>query len=201
MQPPVSILAQIEPADAKPQDPFAKQASGFLLAAGIIILIWVLLRLQWKRRKASGQPGPVETMRSDLEQRQADSQRAAEATDLVRDMAARLETRAAHLRALLDLADERIELLEARLRGTAANGLSAAPKAQSPDPRTNAQDPWADTLSPEHPPTQATPTTEPLHQEVYELADKGDTPLDIARRLQQQVGTIELILALRQSTR
>jgi hypothetical protein len=36
-----------------------------------------------------------------------------------------------------------------------------------------------------------------LSQRVYQLADQGSAPLDIARNLNEQVGKVELILALR----
>jgi uncharacterized protein YaaN involved in tellurite resistance len=123
-------------------------------------------------------------------------ERAAEVGAIVRDMAARLETRAARLEALLDQADERIEKLEARLAaGTVSNHVASAqrPNAQ-PEPSTS-NDPWAEDDAPA---TETQPSSDPLHQEVYELADSGQSPLAIARRLDQQVGTIELILALRQ---
>jgi hypothetical protein len=41
-------------------------------------------------------------------------------------------------------------------------------------------------------------TTDPLNRRVYELADEGMPPVEIARALQQQTGKVELILALRQ---
>ncbi|MEZ6233896.1 MAG: hypothetical protein R3B68_06880 [Phycisphaerales bacterium] len=39
--------------------------------------------------------------------------------------------------------------------------------------------------------------SDPLQRQVYELADSGATPLDIARQLNQPTGQVELILALR----
>lgn len=202
MHPSTTVLAQSDQADAQPQGgTLSNQASGFLLVAGVAILVWVMLRLQWKRRKTEGQPGPVEAMKNTIEDRQAESQRAAEVAEIVRDLAARLETRAARLEALLDMADERIEQLESRLLGTAANGIAAVPDDPPPPARPDTDDPWTQD-GPETPSANsAAPPAEPLHQEVYDLADGGHAPVDIARRLEQQVGTIELILALRPKAR
>jgi len=40
-------------------------------------------------------------------------------------------------------------------------------------------------------------STEPLNQRIYELADEGVPPVEIARQLKQQTGKVQLILALR----
>lgn len=203
MDPSAIVLAQADPADPAAlteQDAGAsvaqQTAQWVLMAAGMAIIIWVMLRLQWKRQRRSPEEGPVAQMRETLIDRQAEGQRAAEVAGIVRDLAARLETRAARLEALLDQADERIEKLEARL---AAGGLSDTLNAARPpaEPARNGQptDPWDDGPEPAAP---ARPdASDPLHQEVYDLADAGEPPLAIARRLDQQVGTIELILALR----
>ncbi len=199
---PVQSLAQTgtpaptEAAEAGPSGP-QQTASWVLLAFGIVILVWVMLRLQWKRQRRSPDDEPVAQMRETLVDRAAESERAAEVAGIVRDMAARLETRAARLEVLLDQADERIEKLEARLAaGIMSENLAtpARPGAARPIDHGEPTDPW--TMDSD---ASAKPSNhDPLHHEVYELADGGQTPLDIARRLDQQVGTIELILALRQ---
>ncbi len=177
---------------------FQNMASWFALGAGVVILTWTLMRLQWKRQRRSPEDDAVAEMRETLDDRQADMERAAEVGAIVRDLAARLETRAARLEALLDQADERIENLEARLAAGAVSNhvaearMPAEPRRAAPEP---ASDPWAET---DEGPAKPNASDDPLHQEVYELADGGQSPLDIARRLDQQVGTIELILALRQ---
>jgi hypothetical protein len=40
-------------------------------------------------------------------------------------------------------------------------------------------------------------TLDPLTRRVYELSDAGHNPVDIARALDEQIGKVELILALR----
>jgi hypothetical protein len=41
------------------------------------------------------------------------------------------------------------------------------------------------------------PDSDPLNQQVYDLADSGLPPVEIARQLHQHTGKVELILALR----
>lgn len=201
---------QSEPAHpatvGEPNAPSTAQqtASWALLAFGVAILIWVLLRLQWRRQRRSPDESPVAQMRETIQDRQAEGERAAQVAEIVRDLAARLETRAARLEALLDQADERIEHLEARLAAsTTARQLPGADHAPAPNgthppaPTNGEADGWQDPdAEPAGRPSDPSPA-DPLHQDVYELADNGHSPLDIARRLEQQVGTIELILALR----
>lgn len=214
MAPAALMLVQSEPAGDAPEGegPSAAQqtASWVLLAFGVAILIWVMLRLQWRRQRCAPEESPVYEMRETIQDRQAEGERAAEVAEIVRDLAARLETRAARLEALLDQADERIERLEARLAAsTTARQLPDADRApatngQRPPPKNQPAEDDADTDGWQEPDPQphrrphASSDADPLHQDVYELADNGHTPLDIARRLEQQVGTIELILALRQ---
>lgn len=196
------ILAQTEPpVEAEAAEggrSLAQQtASWVLIVAAIVLLTWVMMRLQWRRQRRSPDDEPVAEMRETIADRQADMERAAEVGEIVRDLSARLETRAARLEALLDRADERIEQLEARLAAGAVSGSVAAseqPALTMQASQREAGDPWSDTQERPATPRQS---EDPLHQEVYELADGGQTPLDIARRLDQQVGTIELILALR----
>jgi hypothetical protein len=45
--------------------------------------------------------------------------------------------------------------------------------------------------------TRAEPKRDPLNQQIYELADEGLAPVEIARQLEQQTGKVELVLALR----
>ena len=213
-----SAIVPAQPEGADPASGVTPQqmASWVLIVAAIVLLTWVFMRLQWRRQRRGEEQDPVHQMRETIADRQAESERASEATGSVRDMAARLETKAARLEALLDQADERIARLEEHearleervaaapversiagsrpaLQGVAEHDAGPnAPATAEPQP-----DPWTETGSSPQQATHANGSADPLHQEVYELADGGKSPLDIARRLDQQVGTIELILALR----
>ena len=46
-------------------------------------------------------------------------------------------------------------------------------------------------------PPDRSSTTDPLNQRVYDLADEGVPPVEIARQLKTQTGKVQLILALR----
>jgi hypothetical protein len=46
-------------------------------------------------------------------------------------------------------------------------------------------------------PMPADKATDPLNQRIYEMADEGMPPVEIARTLKQQTGKVQLILALR----
>ena len=47
------------------------------------------------------------------------------------------------------------------------------------------------------PPTPSMPL-DPLTEAVYEQSDNGLTPVEIAQQLDEQIGKVELILALRE---
>ena len=47
-------------------------------------------------------------------------------------------------------------------------------------------------------PSDTDPASTPLCQSIYALADRGHEPADIARQLDEQIGKVELVLALRQ---
>jgi hypothetical protein len=65
------------------------------------------------------------------------------------------------------------------------------------DATDSAEAPARRDAAPPPPPAQAGRATDPLTRQIYELADEGQTPVEIARRLDEQVGKVELILALR----
>lgn len=92
--------------------------------------------------------------------------------ELTERLATELDARAERLERLLDAADQRIVELEKAL----ARGLEVKPIA-----RPHGQ-------------------VDPAFAEVYELADQGLRPVDIARRTQRPTGQVELILNLRRGT-
>ena len=90
---------------------------------------------------------------------------------------------------LLQEADERIaQLSEVKGAGLSAAGDSVVGREGAfggPDP------------GPFKPSHDAPRPLDPLTQGVYELADTGRSPLEIAQQMDEQVGKVELILALR----
>jgi DNA-binding NarL/FixJ family response regulator len=100
---------------------------------------------------------------------------------MIRNMTAGLDTRAAKLELLIKEADEKL----AALRAATAAG-AAAPDGGGPPQR---RDPAAAEPVPAGP--------DPRHLEIYNLSDQGLTARDVARKLGRPNGEVELILALR----
>jgi hypothetical protein len=94
----------------------------------------------------------------------------ADARELSERLAANLDAKAARLERLIGQADERLGRLE---RHTEARPRQEARQHAPPD------------------------DTGPLNRRIYDLADRGLPPVEIAKQLSQQVGQVELILALR----
>ena len=163
-----------------------------ILLGGMVLLYLAVLRPMMRKRKDPLEQTPA---RSGLGQQRAverDMQQLlVEYEQMIRNMTAGLDTRAAKLEVLLKEADEKIASLRA-LASAAGNG-NGAPNAAGAgagvDPRPAAVSP------PPPPPVQSGP--DPRHAEVYALADQGLNAREIARRLGRPNGEIELILALR----
>ncbi|MFG0283753.1 MAG: hypothetical protein ACF8R7_04965 [Phycisphaerales bacterium JB039] len=148
--------------------------SSALIALGAMMLIWLLLRWQWRRQRAmTNQPArdQVADLRQAARQREAEQGASAELVELSRRLLAQIDARSTQLEGLIEDADQRIEQLR---------GLAGAPAA-----------------TPGRPPPSEPVGADPIARGVYELADEGLGPVEIARRLDQHVGAVELILALR----
>ena len=148
--------------------------SSALIALGAMMLIWLLLRWQWRRQRAMAhQPArdQVADLRQAARQRETEQATSAELVELSRRLLAQIDARSTQLERLIEDADQRIEQLR---------GLSGTPVA--PAERSPPGEPIG---------------TDPIARGVYELADEGHGPVEIARRLDQHVGAVELILALR----
>ena len=136
------------------------------------------------------------------------------AHESVRLLMTALDTRCKTLEVLLRQADDRIRRLEDALDDRVGASISptrtAVPErarrapaetsaSVSPSPAAGA------VASDEAPSVKVAPygaeyfseVVDPLTANVYELADRGRTPVEIARNLDEQVGKVELILALR----
>lgn len=105
----------------------------------------------------------------------------ADAEELTRRLAAIMDNKAARIEVLLEHADQR---------------LAALAEADSSSPRsTHASSPARQTA--DEPPAPL--SIDPLHRKVYDLADQGMAPVDIARQIDRPTGQIELILSLRRA--
>ncbi|MEM8756621.1 MAG: hypothetical protein AAGF47_02430 [Planctomycetota bacterium] len=182
----------VELADAAQPPASADQwLPSILMAAAVVLLVIVVLGKTRKLAAARAkQPDytPAERLESIRAQAQAEGSiegRVAHAADRIRELTAVLDTRIAYLEALIVQADDRIEAMgrpatseppsrtEPTVSASAATGTAAGAGAGS--------------------------SVSSQKQDIYTLADQGLTPSEIATRLGQHAGKIELILALRRA--
>lgn len=162
-------------ASTPPARPPVGPLPGLLIAAGLMIILFIAMRKVQQRvaARALQDLAPkerIEAIRTRAAERDSAEAVMAEMHDLARELAAQLEARAAKLEKLIRDADERLNRLE-------ANDSPPRPVRSAPVPTS----------------------TDPLHARVYELADRGLPPVEIAREIDRPTGQIELILALRRN--
>lgn len=118
-----------------------------------------------------------------------------ETADLVDDLCARLDERAARIESLLLDAKSAIARLEAL--------QSAVPAPTPPRPKRAAKNaapepPLVEVVAQSPSTTRAAQSpSDPLCARVYQLADSGADAVEIARQLSEHTGKVQLILALR----
>jgi hypothetical protein len=194
------------------QAPPPAQGLGTILTlAGVALLtIWAIASL---RRRLAGRSteSPAERVRSRLDAARSrqDQQRtiesyASDAEELTRRLAAHLDNKAARIEALLAEASQATDRLQALLeRSQSARASDQAAAARPPsvgEVRTDHADRslWRRRdIDAEDVADTRRPPADPVTRRVYELADDGLPPVEIARELDEHVGKVELILALR----
>jgi hypothetical protein len=112
-----------------------------------------------------------------------------ELSEMARQMTAQIDTRAAKLEALIQEADEKIAMLRSLGHDVASRG---GPQGVLIEAKLLESD-----AVPMRPAEDSVPSVDPRYAEVYDLADEGQTPQDIARHTGRPRGEVELILALR----
>ncbi|HUB24106.1 MAG TPA: hypothetical protein VL992_01660 [Tepidisphaeraceae bacterium] len=163
-------MISISPADT----PMTPQTWALVALAMGVTIYGVFLRPKMKQKK-----DPLSRPLGLSRQRDVEKQMETllvELSEMARQITAQLDTRAAKLDALIREADEKIAELKAISAGSAPRGPSLAGR---------------DIQVPPAPPADR------RHAAIYELADAGLSPGQIAQRLQQPNGEVELILALR----
>jgi hypothetical protein len=159
--------------------------------AGLIVAILATAYL-FMRSKAKARKDPLarqQTGSSLAQQRAVERQMSnllVELSEMARAVSAGLDTRAAKLQVLIDEADQRIAQLKA---------LGAAPHQHVELPPTQA--PQAPTMRIVSDGPREVAASDPHHDQVYQLADLGKSPHEIAVMVGKPRGEIELILALR----
>ncbi len=193
---------------SEPQKSIKDSLSGILIGVGTIMMVFVIarmLRRQSANRRAHAAEPPRQRPKPSTDSSFGSAatydrlnRLMTDAEELTRRLAAILDNKAARIEVLIEHADQRLQALEA------ANA-AAQPLAQShtqdaaqppnnlslaePPPRTPVETPTPDPQS----------NIDPLHRKVYDLADEGLKPVDIARQIDRPTGQVELILALRRA--
>ncbi len=108
--------------------------------------------------------------------------------DTAQSLSARLDAKAERLEQLIERVDERIAVLQTMTEGTTRSNATSGWPARSTEP--GAEPDGRSGVAPTEP-------SDPLTIEVYGLSDAGHDSVEIAQRLDEQVGKVELILALR----
>jgi hypothetical protein len=162
------------------------------LIVAVLATIYLVLRSKAKSRKdpLSRQPAGPSLAQQRAVERQM-SNLLVELSEMARAVSAGLDTRAAKLQVLIDEADQRIAELKA-LSGHVSPQLSKPQPSITP---TTTMRLVSDT-TPESAVQDEPGSSDPRHQQVYELAALGKSAHEIAVMLGQPRGEIELILAL-----
>ncbi len=157
----------------------------FMMAAGVFILmVLFMVNARKKLKRSTTSAGQNLTPHERLEKaKQADGTKndlrtmMVELEELSRDFSAKLDAKSIQLQKLVAEAEQKIAELQRLVDG------GAAPPAQD-DPLREAG--------------SADNTADPLTRSVYDLSDAGHDPGEIATKLSEPIGKVELILALRQ---
>jgi hypothetical protein len=162
-----------------PQSPLAP----VLMVAGVVLFgalltIGIRGRIARRNREAPSPREMIEQVKANRAQTDDAHAATGQLADTARRLSAQLDNKARRLEVLIRQADERLAAL------ADATGDRAAPARTDGAPEAAA-------------PPAAAPL-DPLTRSVYEHADTGLTALEIAQQLDEQVGKVELILALRE---
>jgi hypothetical protein len=159
------------------------------LIVAALATAYLMLRSKAKSRKdpLSRQPSAPSLAQQRVVERQM-SNLLVELSEMARAVSAGLDTRAAKLQVLIDEADRRI----AELKALGGESLpQATPQLPTPTMRIVSD------ATPEPAASTTNASTDPRHEQVYQLADLGKSAHEIAVMLGRPRGEIELILALR----
>ena len=205
-----TLAASTPPTDASGDAPqsMAQMMAPFIMVLGIVMIAFILvISIRGKiARKNAARPDPREAIaeaRLRAETKNTLDVQKAELLETTQDLASRLATRSRQLEILIDEADQRIASLKTLGAGQTMPkatpslplAISEAPvESKPPDP------PDPEQLSiPQPRSTAPAVPLDSLTESVYTLSDAGCNPIEIAGKLDEQVGKVELILALRRS--
>ena len=175
------------------------RAVDLIPAAGMLLLITGMMIIYRRRRRNQSQEvclTPQEQLDRNRQLRgvQGDIERLmVELEQFSKRLAAQLDAKTIAIELLLKQADQRITELK-RLDGHSGGAQAGA----EPSSTSQASELRPRGSTPSAPATAAAELpSDPVSRSVYQLADQGLAPEAIAKRLNEHVGKIELILALR----
>lgn len=185
------LLLQI--AEADNDAAFTRDTIAAMLMVLGVLVIAILLTVSIRGKVAHRQSSrasareQIDQIKAAGRKRSEHSGPSAEGIEQVRHLAVLLDNKAERLEQLIAEADRRIEALggqrhdggEPHHRGSSVE--TSSHNARSAPVRSVPKEPL-----------------DPLTRSVYELADDGRSPVEIARELDEQIGKVDLILALRQ---
>ena len=185
--------------------PMPELLAQMLMVIGVVaigVLLTVSIRSKIARKQAATPPpsqriAQVKSVRSLTEDRHAVS---ADLQDTARRLSALLDDKAERLEQLIEEAELRIHELQHLTDGASRNGQSLASRATAEAEHVT-RELQAELSEPELAPVASIPEpvgVDPLTRSVYELADAGHDSVSIAQVLDEQIGKVELILALRE---
>ncbi|MEX2219908.1 MAG: hypothetical protein WD749_14245 [Phycisphaerales bacterium] len=148
----------------------AQWLSVALMVGGMLVLVWACRGRQVRSAPVRPRPAAAHPMADDPPSDPDPRSVVHDAEELLTLLAEQADHHAERLQRLIADADARIRRLE---------HLEAAPARHSPDRPARAD------------------RADPLNQQIYALSDEGLPPVEIARKLEQQTGKVELVLALR----
>ena len=154
-----------------------------LALMGFVIIGWTMIRAARRKgrsRAASEGADPRERIRQlrETAEKQSSLKYQAEATELTRVLSAQLDSKAQAMEQLIAAADDRLASLR-----TATGDVDAH------EPASTAANSFV----------QSTSDADPMRMDIFRLADEGLDPLEIAQKLEQPIGQVRLILALRRA--
>jgi hypothetical protein len=158
------------------------QLSLLVLVLGVIALLLIVTRRRLRESQNSPRAYAREQIRRIRDERNVNHEVEdvmVELQDLSRQISAQIETRFAKLESVIRSADERIDRLTRLLR------------------QTDGQPTLDVTVADDAPAVDPAARPDSTRRLIYQLADAGRTPVEIARELDTTTGEVELILALR----
>jgi hypothetical protein len=184
-----------------------------MILVGVVamgVLLTISIRGKISKKNAAIPPAKQQIAQAKTRLRIVDDQNAisADLHDKARHLSALMDNKSERLEQLLEEADVKIRAMREMLDQTLRSG--SAPPGELLDEADRMNLEIQSLQEPEVPPdstrVERTPTSvetsvqvDPLTRTVYELADAGNDSVAIAQMLDEQIGKVELILALRES--